>query len=145
MWVSTRRELPILSSPRFVIHLIQDLDLFSSFVQYMFQTFCDFMVINWHCWCQFVQEDNELRLVPGDELRLRYPADGTHSGWQSVGHVVCHAVDILELGLTFVHIIGQLYLCSNEAYWLILRFSTGLDYDFLLCADQTYGSRRGGS
>nr|PNR29132.1 hypothetical protein PHYPA_027824 [Physcomitrium patens] len=36
----------------------------------------------------FPKEDNELRLVPGDELRLRYPGDGTHSGWQSVGHVI---------------------------------------------------------
>lgn len=43
-----------------------------------------------------VQEDNELRLVPGDELRLRYPGDGTHSGWQSVGHVVCHALIFLK-------------------------------------------------
>ena len=40
-----------------------------------------------------MQEDNELRLVPGDELRLRYPGDGTHSGWQSVGHVVCHILE----------------------------------------------------
>lgn len=43
-----------------------------------------------------LQEDNELRLVPGDELRLRYPGDGTHSGWQSVGHVVCHALILLK-------------------------------------------------
>jgi hypothetical protein len=34
------------------------------------------------------QDENELRLVPGDELRLRYLGDGIHSGWQSVGHVV---------------------------------------------------------
>lgn len=27
-------------------------------------------------------------MVPGDELRLRYPGDSTHSAWQSVGHVV---------------------------------------------------------
>lgn len=92
-----------------------------------------------------MQEDNELRLVPGDELRLRYPGDGTHSGWQSVGHVVCHAVNLLELGLLFVYIIGQLYLCSNEVSLMILMLSNGLDYGFLLCADQTYGSRGGGS
>jgi regulator of nonsense transcripts 1 len=36
----------------------------------------------------FPKEENELRLVPGDELRLRYLGDGIHSGWQSVGHVV---------------------------------------------------------
>ncbi|CAM6082950.1 unnamed protein product [Calypogeia fissa] len=36
----------------------------------------------------FPKEDNELRLVPGDELRLRYPGDSTHSAWQSVGHVI---------------------------------------------------------
>ena len=35
------------------------------------------------------QEDNELRLVPGDELRLRYSGDAAHPAWQSVGHVVC--------------------------------------------------------
>jgi regulator of nonsense transcripts 1 len=36
----------------------------------------------------FPKDENELRLVPGDELRLRYLGDGIHSGWQSVGHVV---------------------------------------------------------
>ncbi|KAJ4953511.1 hypothetical protein NE237_030343 [Protea cynaroides] len=36
----------------------------------------------------FPKEDNELRLVPGDELRLRYPGDATHPAWQSVGHVI---------------------------------------------------------
>lgn len=30
----------------------------------------------------------ELRLVPGDELRLRYPGDATHPQWQCVGHVI---------------------------------------------------------
>ncbi|WCJ20723.1 hypothetical protein M5689_002938 [Euphorbia peplus] len=34
----------------------------------------------------FPKEDNELRLVPGDELRLRYNA--SHPPWQSVGHVI---------------------------------------------------------
>ncbi|KAL0792963.1 hypothetical protein Bca101_064340 [Brassica carinata] len=33
-------------------------------------------------------EENELRLVPGDELRLRYSGDAAHPAWQSVGHVV---------------------------------------------------------
>ncbi|CAL5062663.1 unnamed protein product [Urochloa decumbens] len=36
----------------------------------------------------FPKEDNELRLVPGDELRLRYPGDSSHPTWQSVGHVI---------------------------------------------------------
>uniref|UniRef100_A0A7N0UV73 Regulator of nonsense transcripts 1-like protein n=1 Tax=Kalanchoe fedtschenkoi TaxID=63787 RepID=A0A7N0UV73_KALFE len=36
----------------------------------------------------FPKEDNELRLVPGDELRLRYSGDTTHPAWQSVGHVI---------------------------------------------------------
>ncbi|KAK1326759.1 hypothetical protein QJS10_CPA01g02863 [Acorus calamus] len=36
----------------------------------------------------FPKEDNELRLVPGDELRLRYSGDGAHPAWQSVGHVI---------------------------------------------------------
>ncbi|GJN07394.1 hypothetical protein PR202_ga25222 [Eleusine coracana subsp. coracana] len=36
----------------------------------------------------FPKEDNELRLVPGDELRLRYPGDSAHPTWQSVGHVI---------------------------------------------------------
>lgn len=30
-----------------------------------------------------------MRLVPGDELRLRYSGDTAHPAWQSVGHVVC--------------------------------------------------------
>lgn len=29
-----------------------------------------------------------MRLVPGDELRLRYSGDAAHPAWQSVGHVV---------------------------------------------------------
>ncbi|KAL8053501.1 hypothetical protein ABFS82_05G076500 [Erythranthe guttata] len=36
----------------------------------------------------FPKEDNELRLVPGDELRLRYSGDAVHPSWQSVGHVI---------------------------------------------------------
>ncbi|XP_057512957.1 regulator of nonsense transcripts 1 homolog [Actinidia eriantha] len=36
----------------------------------------------------FPKEDNELRLVPGDELRLRYSGDAAHPAWQSVGHVI---------------------------------------------------------
>ncbi|XP_074264721.1 regulator of nonsense transcripts 1 homolog [Silene latifolia] len=36
----------------------------------------------------FPKEDNELRLVPGDELRLCYSGDAAHPAWQSVGHVI---------------------------------------------------------
>ncbi|KAK4800827.1 hypothetical protein SAY86_021314 [Trapa natans] len=36
----------------------------------------------------FPKEDNELRLVPGDELCLRYSGDAAHPAWQSVGHVI---------------------------------------------------------
>ncbi|CAN8267228.1 unnamed protein product [Cochlearia groenlandica] len=36
----------------------------------------------------FPKEENELRLVPGDELRLRYSGDAAHPAWQSVGHVI---------------------------------------------------------
>ncbi|CAM8880901.1 unnamed protein product [Rhodiola kirilowii] len=36
----------------------------------------------------FPKEDNELRLVPGDELRLRYSGDALHPSWHSVGHVI---------------------------------------------------------
>ncbi|KAH9539277.1 hypothetical protein CY35_15G049600 [Sphagnum magellanicum] len=48
----------------------------------------------------FPKDENELRLVPGDELRLRYLGDGIHSGWQSVGHVIkltAHEEVALEL------------------------------------------------
>ncbi|KAF7128128.1 hypothetical protein RHSIM_Rhsim11G0009100 [Rhododendron simsii] len=38
--------------------------------------------------CAVIFEDNELRLVPGDELRLRYSGDAAHPAWQSVGHVI---------------------------------------------------------
>eukprot|EP00658_Telonema_sp_P-2_P026925 TRINITY_DN2090_c0_g1_i4.p1 TRINITY_DN2090_c0_g1~~TRINITY_DN2090_c0_g1_i4.p1 ORF type:complete len:812 (-),score=172.65 TRINITY_DN2090_c0_g1_i4:150-2585(-) len=31
--------------------------------------------------------DGELRLVPGDELRLRYPGDSYRPAWESLGHV----------------------------------------------------------
>ncbi|KAL9655597.1 hypothetical protein ABK040_002261 [Willaertia magna] len=34
----------------------------------------------------FTRDDNELRLVPGDELRLRYNRDGYN--WEGIGHVV---------------------------------------------------------
>ncbi|MBA0713758.1 hypothetical protein Golax_012772, partial [Gossypium laxum] len=36
----------------------------------------------------FPKEDNELCLVPGDELRLRYSGDAAHPAWQAVGHVI---------------------------------------------------------
>ena len=36
-----------------------------------------------------VVTDGQLRLVPGDELRLRHPGDGhLHQPWNSVGHVI---------------------------------------------------------
>ncbi|KAB1199787.1 hypothetical protein CJ030_MR0G013388 [Morella rubra] len=34
-------------------------------------------------------EDNELRLVPGDELLLQFLGDAAHLAWQSMGHVQC--------------------------------------------------------
>ena len=34
----------------------------------------------------FTRDDNELRLVPGDELRLRYNRDGIN--WDGIGHVI---------------------------------------------------------
>eukprot|EP01012_Entosiphon_sulcatum_P063170 TRINITY_DN9022_c0_g1_i1.p1 TRINITY_DN9022_c0_g1~~TRINITY_DN9022_c0_g1_i1.p1 ORF type:complete len:1027 (-),score=174.55 TRINITY_DN9022_c0_g1_i1:117-2867(-) len=36
----------------------------------------------------YPKEDNDVRLVPGDELRLRFPGDSHHPPWQCVGHVV---------------------------------------------------------
>mmetsp|Transcript_4499 Transcript_4499/g.6958 ORF Transcript_4499/g.6958 Transcript_4499/m.6958 type:complete len:1165 (+) Transcript_4499:182-3676(+) len=36
----------------------------------------------------FPKAENELRLVPGDELRLRHAGDTTHPSWQCVGHVI---------------------------------------------------------
>ncbi|XP_075488176.1 regulator of nonsense transcripts 1 homolog isoform X1 [Primulina tabacum] len=57
----------------------------------------------------FPKEDNELRLVPGDELRLRYPGDASHPSWQSVGHVI--------------------KLTSQEEVALELRVSQGVSVD----------------
>ena len=51
--------------------------------------FCFFFLLVDKQRCPILQEDNELRLVPGDELRLRYSGDAAHPAWQSVGHVVC--------------------------------------------------------
>ncbi|KAI5420524.1 ATP-dependent helicase NAM7 [Lathyrus oleraceus] len=36
----------------------------------------------------FPKGDNELRLVPGDEICLRYSGNAAHPSWQSVGHVI---------------------------------------------------------
>jgi regulator of nonsense transcripts 1 len=36
----------------------------------------------------YPKEDNELRLVPGDELKLRHLGDASHDLWESVGHIV---------------------------------------------------------
>ncbi|KAI5420522.1 ATP-dependent helicase NAM7 [Lathyrus oleraceus] len=36
----------------------------------------------------FPKGDNELRLIPGDELCLRYSGNAAHPSWQSVGHVI---------------------------------------------------------
>ena len=36
----------------------------------------------------FPKIDNELRLVPGDELTLRYGGDSTHEPWACMGHVI---------------------------------------------------------
>jgi len=47
----------------------------------------------------FPKADNELRLVPGDELRLRHPGDSTHPPWQCVGHVIKLANEEVALEL----------------------------------------------
>ncbi|XP_020703391.1 regulator of nonsense transcripts 1 homolog isoform X2 [Dendrobium catenatum] len=47
----------------------------------------------------FPKEDNELRLVPGDELRLRYSGDAAHPAWQSVGHIKLTAQEEVALEL----------------------------------------------
>jgi regulator of nonsense transcripts 1 len=39
-------------------------------------------------WFTFPRVDTELRLVPGDELRLRYAGDAVNPPWQCVGHVI---------------------------------------------------------
>lgn len=36
----------------------------------------------------YPKEDNEIRLVAGDELKLRHPGDAAHAAWQAMGHVV---------------------------------------------------------
>jgi len=36
----------------------------------------------------YPKADNDLRLVPGDELRLRHPGDNSRGAWTCVGHVV---------------------------------------------------------
>lgn len=57
----------------------------------------------------FPKEDNELRLVPGDELRLRYAGDDKKASWNCVGHVV--------------------RLTSNEEVAIELRSSSGIPSD----------------
>jgi len=41
-----------------------------------------------HVYFSLHTADQELRLVPGDELRLRYGGDNTHPAWSCVGHVI---------------------------------------------------------
>ncbi|KAJ4936190.1 hypothetical protein NE237_014298 [Protea cynaroides] len=74
----------------------------------------------------FQKEDNELRLVPGDELRLRYPGDATHPAWQSVGlwisnnaflkrSVICNVFSRKsEIVLIFVVFSLQMLLLPNN-------------------------------
>lgn len=88
-----------------------------------------------------MQEDNELRLVPGDELRLRYPGDGTHSGWQSVGHVVCYAVGICGVGFLGFCIALQVVCAMHSLISMLLNSIT----DDAFHADKTHGARGGGS
>ena len=47
----------------------------------------------------FPKADNEGRLVPGDELRLRYPGDKIREPWESVGHIVKISTDEVSLEL----------------------------------------------
>ncbi|KAG2302149.1 hypothetical protein Bca52824_030800 [Brassica carinata] len=54
------------------------------------------LTVRWHiglnkklvAYFVFPKEENKLRLVLGDELRLLYPGDAAHPAWNSVGHVV---------------------------------------------------------
>ena len=41
-----------------------------------------------HAYIVLTTSDQELRLVPGDELRLRHNGDISHSAWSCVGHVI---------------------------------------------------------
>jgi regulator of nonsense transcripts 1 len=51
-------------------------------------------------WFTFPRVDTELRLVPGDELRLRYAGDAVNPPWQCVGHVIkLHQTQIDEVAL----------------------------------------------
>ncbi|KAK2988094.1 hypothetical protein RJ640_023843 [Escallonia rubra] len=90
----------------------------------------------------FPKEDNELRLVPGDELRLRYSGDAVHPAWQSVGHVVgfdlwgrCKApfsagARALMLTTWMTFFFGcQIKLTSQEEVALELRASQGVPVD----------------
>eukprot|EP00742_Colponemidia_sp_Colp-10_P004843 GILJ01005171.1.p1 GENE.GILJ01005171.1~~GILJ01005171.1.p1 ORF type:complete len:986 (-),score=155.09 GILJ01005171.1:479-3436(-) len=54
----------------------------------------------------FPKEDNAVRLVPGDELKLKYQGNSSYPSWECVGHVV--------------------KLTSNEEVALELRSSSGV-------------------
>jgi regulator of nonsense transcripts 1 len=62
-------------------------------------------------WFSFQRVDADLRLVPGDELRLRYAGDSMRPAWQSVGHVI------------------KLNIVQNEEVALELRSSQGAPVD----------------
>eukprot|EP01098_Paradermamoeba_levis_P007640 TRINITY_DN3174_c0_g1_i1.p1 TRINITY_DN3174_c0_g1~~TRINITY_DN3174_c0_g1_i1.p1 ORF type:complete len:673 (+),score=196.54 TRINITY_DN3174_c0_g1_i1:212-2020(+) len=59
----------------------------------------------------FPKAENELRLVPGDELRLRHPGDSAHPPWQCVGHVI--------------------KLTNNEEVAIELRSNQGVSVDLI--------------
>ncbi|KAF2538046.1 hypothetical protein F2Q68_00020260, partial [Brassica cretica] len=64
----------------------------------------------------FQKKENKLRLVLGDELRLRYSGDAAHPAWNSVARVVS-----LLPGLDFMHI----KLTAQEEVSLELRDNQG--------------------
>ncbi|KAF3563755.1 hypothetical protein DY000_02013652 [Brassica cretica] len=69
----------------------------------------------------FQKKENKLRLVLGDELRLRYSGDAAHPAWNSVARVVS-----LLPGLDFMHI----KLTAQEEVSLELRDNHGAMKNF---------------
>ncbi len=63
----------------------------------------------------------DIRLVPGDELRLRYKGDATHAEWNAIGHVI-------RLTASF-DLVGGLSHCADEEVALELRGATNAPTD----------------
>eukprot|EP00762_Andalucia_godoyi_P002687 ANDGO_03276.mRNA.1 Regulator of nonsense transcripts 1 homolog len=88
----------------------------------------------------YPKEDNELRLVPGDELKLRHQGDAAHDAWEAVGHIVrLTSTEEVALEIHSPHSPIPVDLSSNFSVDFVWKSTS---FDRMMAALKTFASRQ---